>query len=300
MENKTVVSAARLEELAGIVERLKVRISTAQADDRSVAGVVGELERTVWSMIVAPVAPYKHRVEIIASAFAGKLGKKIEVKCSGFDIDLQQDVLDALNVAFLHCIRNAVDHGIESPEERAESGKPEHGTISVGLSVGDGSLLARIGDDGRGVDAGRVAAKAVEKKLVSAEIAARMTDAEKIELVFRPGFSTSSAAGMVSGRGFGLDSVRAFFKKLGGDATACASDGGFTIELVAPLGAVGFCAVPEKSGDSTKWRRARGGDDSARAEYKLFRRLGPAWEAEGYPPGALACIGESDRPELLA
>ncbi len=147
---------------------------------------------------------------------ARTLGKQIKLEITGRDTPVDRDVLERLDGPLNHLIRNACDHGVETPQERAAAGKPEAARILVEASHGGGMLRLRIADDGRGINLGRLREKVLERNLVSAEMAAHLTSEELLEFLFLPGFSTASQVTEISGRGVGLDVVQALVQELGG------------------------------------------------------------------------------------
>jgi two-component system sensor histidine kinase and response regulator WspE len=147
---------------------------------------------------------------------ARKLGKKISLEISGESIAVDKDILDRLNAPLNHLVRNAVDHGIEPPEERLGAGKSETGTVRLAARHWAGMLNISISDDGKGIDVEKIRAKAVSKGLASAEIAAKLSEPELLEFMFLPGFSTASAVTEISGRGVGLDVVQTMAQEVRG------------------------------------------------------------------------------------
>ncbi|MEI8246537.1 MAG: Hpt domain-containing protein, partial [Lentisphaerota bacterium] len=137
-----------------------------------------------------------------------KLGKKISLEIIGESIAVDKDILDRLNAPLNHLVRNAVDHGIETPEERLKAGKVETGIVRLSARHWAGMLNISISDDGKGIDIEKIREKAVSKGLASAEIAVKLTEAELLEFMFLPGFSTAAAVTEISGRGVGLDVVQ--------------------------------------------------------------------------------------------
>ena len=144
------------------------------------------------------------------------LGKKVTLKISGESIPVDKDVLDKMNAPLNHLIRNAVDHGIESPEARLAAGKSETGTVCIAARHWAGMLYVSISDDGKGIDIERIRAKAVDRHLVSAEISGRLSEAELLEFMFLPGFSTAAEVTEISGRGVGLDVVQTMAQEVHG------------------------------------------------------------------------------------
>jgi len=174
------------------------------------------------------------RVPRILRELAGSTGKHVKLELVGETTELDKTVIERLGEPMTHLIRNAVDHGIESAEERLAAGKSADGTLTLSAEQRSGRILIRITDDGAGIDRQRVFAKAVEKGLVAAEA---QLSAEEIDmLIFAPGFSTAQTISNVSGRGVGMDVVRQNVKDLGGRVTIESEPGkGTCFTLTLPL-----------------------------------------------------------------
>lgn len=147
---------------------------------------------------------------------ARQLGKNVRYEIAGETTPVDRDVLEKLDAPLNHILRNALDHGIETPEERQAAGKPETATLKLEARHSAGMFAITISDDGRGIDLDRLRTKIVERKLTTAEMAGRMTDAELYEFLFLPGFSTRSSVSEISGRGVGLDVVHTMATSVGG------------------------------------------------------------------------------------
>jgi len=167
---------------------------------------------------------------------ARKLNKKIRLETSGGETELDRLVMDRLHEPLLHLLRNACDHGIEDPGTRTRAGKPETGTIRLSAEASQGHVHVRIVDDGRGIDWGRLRDKAVRQGWLSADEAQRATEDQLSELLFRPGVSTAEQITDLSGRGVGLDVVRAFLDEIHGTITVESQPGqGTTFHLELPM-----------------------------------------------------------------
>ena len=129
--------------------------------------------------------------------------KKVRLEIRGKGTEVDRDILEKLDAPLNHLIRNAVDHGIESPEERAVAGKPETGLLRLEASHRSGMLMITVKDDGRGIDLEKLRQKIVQKKMTTQEMAAQMTESELMEFLFLPGFSTAKNVTEISGRGGG-------------------------------------------------------------------------------------------------
>ncbi|MGL6076799.1 MAG: hybrid sensor histidine kinase/response regulator [Fimbriiglobus sp.] len=165
-----------------------------------------------------------------------QLGKQVRLEILGQDTDVDRDILDKLDAPLGHMIRNAIDHGLETPDVRRAAGKPETGTLKVEARHQAGMLNIRVTDDGRGIDLVRLRKKVVERKLTTADIASRLSDSELLDFLFLPGFSTAEKVTDVSGRGVGLDAVQATAQAVGGLTRIHSKFGeGTTFELQLPI-----------------------------------------------------------------
>jgi len=164
------------------------------------------------------------------------LGKRIELRTDGGDTELDRELLERIRDPLTHMVRNAADHGIEAPAERRAAGKPETGTISVTARHQAGYVVIEVADDGRGIDVEAVGRRAVAQGLVSAAALSEMPDERICEFIFAPGFSTAATVTNVSGRGVGMDVVRANIEDLGGSIALHAARGsGSTFVMRLPL-----------------------------------------------------------------
>ncbi len=204
---------------------------------------VTSLDRTVSDLQVAVMKLRMQPIKKIFSKFprlvrdlARKLNKKVQLIIEGEDTELDRSILDKLEDPLIHLVRNALDHGIEPPEERVAKGKPEVGTIRLFAYHEGDHIIVGIEDDGRGIDPEKVKKKALEKGLITPEQAAQMSDKEAYELIFLPGFSTADKVSDVSGRGVGMDVVASTIHSLRGSIEIESELGkGTTILLKLPL-----------------------------------------------------------------
>jgi two-component system chemotaxis sensor kinase CheA len=147
---------------------------------------------------------------------AETLNKEVELIMEGEETELDKTIIEDLADPLIHLIRNAVDHGIETPEERARTGKPPKGTLQISAFHQENHVILTVQDDGRGIDLERVKESAVKKQIITAQEAASLTEHETISLIFHAGFSTSQTVSDISGRGVGMDIVRSHIDKLNG------------------------------------------------------------------------------------
>lgn len=178
--------------------------------------VTSELQEGVMTARMQPISGAWAKLPRLVRDLARDLGKKIDLQLHGQDTELDRQVLELIKDPLTHMIRNAADHGLESPEERLALGKPEAGRICLAARHEGGAIVIEISDDGRGLMAGRIRAKAVAKGLATLQQVDAMSDAEARRLIFLPGFSTTDTVTAVSGRGVGMDVVRTNVERIGG------------------------------------------------------------------------------------
>ena len=180
------------------------------------ARVLNDLQRSVMKIRMVPVEQLFRRFPRMVRDTAQRCNKQVNLQVKGQDTDLDKSLLDAIAEPLTHIVRNAVSHGLESPSERQAVGKTPAGTISLNAYHQANQLIVEVSDDGRGIDVEKVKAKAIRTGVASAEDAARMSDSEVLDLIFRPGFSTADEITEISGRGVGLDVVRSVLHRLKG------------------------------------------------------------------------------------
>ncbi len=211
------------------VERLKDGLAELERNTR-------ELQENVMSIRMLPISFAFNRFPRMVHDLCGKLGKKIELKMSGEQTELDKTVMEKIGDPLVHLVRNAVDHGIETPEARLQAGKPETGTVHLNAYHQGGNILIEISDDGAGLNRERILAKAIERGLTSG--GDNLSDAEVFDFLFQPGFSTAEVVSDVSGRGVGMDVVKRNITALGGaiDVESRPGNGStFTIRLPLTL-----------------------------------------------------------------
>ena len=181
---------------------------------------------------------------------ANKLNKKVRLEVSGQDVELDKSIIENLPDPMTHLIRNAIDHGIEPPEERKQIGKPEEGVIKIEARQEGGWVIIDISDDGRGLNKEKIIKKAIEKGIIALGEEKNMTDKEIYNLIFQPGFSTAEKVSDISGRGVGMDVVYTNITKLGGTVLVNSEEGkGTTITLRLPLTLAIMPAIVVKAGN---------------------------------------------------
>jgi two-component system, chemotaxis family, sensor kinase CheA len=178
------------------------------------ARITDEVQKTTMAMRMVPVEHLFDRMRRVVRDLARKTGKEVDLEIAGGDTELDRNLVEELADPLMHMVRNAVDHGIESPDERIAAGKAPAGRIRLSASHGSGNILIEITDDGRGLDRQKIVDKAVRNGLIGAD--EELMDDQVHNLIFRPGFSTAAAVTDVSGRGVGMDVVRRQVEKLRG------------------------------------------------------------------------------------
>ncbi|MFF5081077.1 chemotaxis protein CheA [Actinoplanes sp. NPDC000266] len=181
--------------------------------------IAEELQAAVMDVRMLPLSVAFSRFPRLVRDLSRRLGKNIELVMEGEDTMADKDVIEALGDPLVHLVRNSLDHGIELPDERTAAGKPPQARITLSAIADGDAVVVEIADDGRGINPVKVKRKAYEKGLISEEELESMGDAEAVELVFRAGFSTADQVSDLSGRGVGMDAVRASVEKLGGTVT---------------------------------------------------------------------------------
>lgn len=206
-----------------------------RASDAVIGRLATELHRGIVSLRLLPLAQVFRRFARPVREAARGLGKEIAFAVEGEDTEADRLIVENLFEPLLHVIRNALDHGLESAEVRRGAGKPAGGRIVLRAERAGDSVAVSVSDDGRGIDAALVRRRAAERGLLSEEAAAALDDAAATDLIFAPGFSTAETVSAVSGRGVGMDAVRAAAERLGGSISVESRVGlGTTVRLLLP------------------------------------------------------------------
>jgi two-component system, chemotaxis family, sensor kinase CheA len=194
--------------------------------------IAEELQAAVMDIRMLPFSVSYSRFPRLVRDLSRRLGKTVELVTDGEDTMADKDVIEALGDPLVHLVRNSLDHGIETPADRVLAGKPPQAQVRL-TAVSDGdAVVVEVADDGRGIDPDKVRRKAYEKGLISEEQLELIGDSEAIDLVFRPGFSLAAELTDVSGRGVGMDAVRASVERIGGTVTLRSSLGVGTSALL--------------------------------------------------------------------
>jgi len=242
------VDTKRLDDIMNMVGELVlvrnrlVRLGLKSSDEsmaKAVANldvVTGDLQSSVMKTRMQPIKKVFGRFPRVVRDLARQLKKEINLELRGEETDLDKNLVEALADPLVHLVRNSVDHGVEQPEIREESGKSRVGTVILSAEQEGDHILLRIQDDGAGMDADVLRRKAVEKGVMDQDAADRLTDNECFNLIFAPGFSTKEQISDVSGRGVGMDVVKTKITQLNGTISIDSFKGeGTTISIKVPL-----------------------------------------------------------------
>lgn len=241
------VDIHRLDQMMNLVEDLVInrgritqiarRYQIKEMDEtlNMIGRSVSDLQNLMMNIRMIPLNHIFNRFPRTVRDIAHKQGKEVEFMIEGGDTELDRSVMDGLNDPLLHLIRNAIDHGIESPAVREAEGKPAKGTLLLSARRDRDNVIITISDDGGGIDVERVRKKAIERGFVSAEAAGTLSNEDVIDFLFRPGFSTAETITDISGRGVGLDVVRTTLESLKGSIKVESTLGkGSRFELLLP------------------------------------------------------------------
>jgi two-component system chemotaxis sensor kinase CheA len=242
------VDVDQLDDLHGLVEqlvtsRIKLRraveeekLDSASENLNELDKITANLQNTVMDMRLIPLKKVVGKFPRLVRDLSRDLGKEVEFTIEGEDIELDRTILTEISDPLMHILRNAVDHGIEPPEERASAGKPRTGQIELSASRERDHVIIEVSDDGGGLDVEAIKAQALEKSVRSADEIETMTDSEIYDLVFHPGFSTAEEVTDTSGRGVGMDVVHDTVTKLDGSVNVESTPGeGTTVSLRLPV-----------------------------------------------------------------
>jgi two-component system, chemotaxis family, sensor kinase CheA len=241
------VDAERLDELLHLMGELVIHRTAVEAlvADVEVPGLTPAIQRlarssrslqaTVTRVRMVPVETVFLRFPRLVRDLAARLGKQVELRLVGQDTELDRTVVDALGDPLVHLVRNALDHGLETPDERIAARKGPLGTLELSARHAGGHVIVSVRDDGRGIDPAAVARIAIERGLLDADAPA-LDSQRAVELLFSPGFSTAATTTDVSGRGVGMDAVRSSVRALGGEVTLASTPGvGAVARIRLPL-----------------------------------------------------------------
>lgn len=227
-DNSIRVDVGQLDKLMNLVGELVLarnqvlQFTTGSSDNGFLATtqrlnlITTELQESVMKTRMQPISNVWSKLPRVVRDLSQSLGKKIRVEMDGKETELDKTILEAIKDPLTHIVRNSCDHGIETPDVRAQRGKPAEGTLALRAFHEGGQVIIEISDDGGGIDVERVKRKAVANGIITQEQASRMGEREACMLIFAPGLSTAAAVTNVSGRGVGMDVVRSNIEKTGG------------------------------------------------------------------------------------
>lgn len=226
-----VIDRGRLEQISKELDNQELHESVER-----MSRVTGDLQNIILNMRMVPVDTVFNRFPKMIRQLARDLNKKVNLEIVGADTELDRTVIDEIGDPLVHLLRNAIDHGIETPEQRLGKGKPEEGTIFLKAYHSGNHVFIEIKDDGAGIKRKQVEAKAIKNGILTTQQAEMMTDKQIYELIFASGFSTAEKISDVSGRGVGLDVVKNTISALGGSVTIDSiEEAGSTFLIQLPL-----------------------------------------------------------------
>lgn len=205
---------SKLIDMVKMEEDLKETLDKFRNSYQLLTRVTNDLQETVMKIRMLPIAQTFNRFPRLIRDLSRDLGKEVKFEMSGEETELDKSVIEVLVDPLIHIVRNAMDHGIEMPEEREKAGKPRVGTISLNASHNGNLIVIKISDDGKGMSPQKIFESAVKKGLVSAD--AKLTEKQMLEYIFAPGFSTATKVTNLSGRGVGMDVVKKSLDKING------------------------------------------------------------------------------------
>ena len=204
----------KLIDMVKMEEDLKETLDKFRNSYQLLTRVTNDLQETVMKIRMLPIAQTFNRFPRLIRDLSRDLGKEVKLEMSGEETELDKSVIEVLVDPLIHIVRNAMDHGIEMPEEREKVGKPRVGTISLSASHNGNLIVIKISDDGKGMSPQKIFENAIKKGLVSAD--AKLTEKQMLEYIFAPGFSTATKVTNLSGRGVGMDVVKKSLDKING------------------------------------------------------------------------------------
>jgi chemotaxis protein histidine kinase CheA/ActR/RegA family two-component response regulator len=235
-------AAARFRQLEQLVGRTAVTVKNHSID-------AGNLTKSVYDSVISlrmlPISTILDTYPRYVFELAAELGKKVQLHIEGTENEIDKNIIETLSEVFLHMVRNALDHGIEKPEERRLKNKHETGRISIHCSRESGNMKILISDDGRGIDPEDIRRKLVEGGVLTATVAGSLSQEELTNYIFRNGFSTSKTVNNISGRGVGMDAVRNSIDQLKGSILVDSVPGqGTTFTILVPLSIASLMGFP--------------------------------------------------------
>jgi two-component system chemotaxis sensor kinase CheA len=219
-----------------LLQETSAQTSMVQQTSQRLNLITSELQESVMKTRMQPIGVVWNKLPRVVRDLAAQCGKKIRIEMEGAETELDKTIIEAIKDPLTHIVRNCCDHGIETPEKRSEKGKKAEGLIQLRAYHEGGVVNIEISDDGGGINAERVKAKALEKGLLRPEQAAQMTQRDALHLIFLPGFSTAAQVTAISGRGVGMDVVKNNIERIGGNVEVLnRNEGGTTVRVKIPL-----------------------------------------------------------------
>jgi two-component system chemotaxis sensor kinase CheA len=242
-----VIGRARIERLVQ-----ESRLKAFQEPLSQLGRISGDIQELVTKLRMVPVSMVFDRLPRLVRDLSRQMSKDIQLVVEGSETELDRTVIDEIGDPMVHLLRNSLDHGIESPDEREAQGKPRQGTITVAAYQEGNGVIIEVRDDGAGVDTERVKKKALERGMITQEQIASMTENEAVQLVMLPGFSTNDKITDISGRGVGTDAVKNKVESLGGQFMMYSKLGNGTRTVIRlPLTLAIVLALLIRVGDET-------------------------------------------------
>ncbi|MFC0271316.1 chemotaxis protein CheW [Metabacillus herbersteinensis] len=232
----------------GRLEQISKELNNSELDEtvERMSRISGDLQTIILNMRMVPVETVFNRFPRMIRQLAKDLNKKINLDIIGADTELDRTVIDEIGDPLVHLLRNAIDHGVEMPQDRLKKGKPEQGNVVLSAYHSGNHVFIEIEDDGAGISRDRVLKKAIERGVVTEQLASTLTDKQVYELIFSSGFSTADQISDISGRGVGLDVVKSTIESLGGTVSIDAQEGKgslFSIQLPLTLSIISVMLV---------------------------------------------------------
>lgn len=239
LAGELIVAKNALAHLLGRAGEADPRLARALAESQAgIERLADRLHRAAMGLRLTPLSQVFRRLPRLVRDTAASLGKEVALEIRGEAVEADRAIVDGLFDPLLHLLRNAVDHGIEDPVAREAAGKPATGRIVIEASREADGIALTVTDDGRGLDPGRIRRTARDRRLLPDAVIEAMNDETAAQLIFQPGFSTAAAVSSISGRGVGMDAVRAAVEALGGRIALTNRPGaGLVVRLVLPQGA---------------------------------------------------------------
>jgi two-component system chemotaxis sensor kinase CheA len=249
-----IIDRTRVNQISGALRARYRGDETVHALEEIAAHIgkmVQELNESMLQARMLPMGVIFGKFPRLVRDVARATGKDVDFTTEGEDTEIDRTIIEKIKDPLMHLVRNAVDHGLESPDTRIGLGKPRAGAVRLSAHHEQGHIVITLQDDGKGIDAAHLKESAVAKGLITAEAAERLSQAEAIDLIFEPGFSTAKQTSDISGRGVGMDVVRKSIQSLNGSISVETEIGrGTTFRLQLPLTLTTFRGLLVKSGDS--------------------------------------------------